>query len=113
MEQDQPFEHLWSGTAQMEEWTQTVSHGAITAAADNIVTVHSTYFCGSVAAIRTSAGRVMIVKLRSTRSGAWRPSPLTVVVTNLRRLTPARPVPDISRATRLRPTRMPLAANSA
>src|ERR1700735_2136201 len=31
------------------------------------------------------------VKSRSTRSGAWRPPSLTVVVTNLRRLTPARP----------------------
>lgn len=60
MEQDQLFERLWSGTAPMEEWTQAVSNGAITAVADNIVTVHSTYFCGSVIAIRTSAGLVLI-----------------------------------------------------
>ena len=43
------------------------------------------------------------VKLRSTRSGACRPPSLTVVMTNLRRLTPARPACDINRATRLRP----------
>ncbi len=60
MEQDQLFERLWSGTAPMEEWTQAVSNGAITAVADNIVTVHSTYFCGSVTAIRTRAGLVLI-----------------------------------------------------
>ena len=48
------------------------------------------------------------MKLRSTRSGAWRPPSRTVVVTNLRRLTPARPACRINRATRLRPTRMPL-----
>ena len=50
------------------------------------------------------------MKLRSTWSGAWRPPSLAVVVTNLRRLTPATPACVISRATRLRPTRMPLAA---
>src|SRR5215472_4636043 len=44
----------------MEEWTQAVSNTAITAVADNIVTVHSTYFCGSVTAIRTSVGLVLI-----------------------------------------------------
>ena len=60
MEQDQLFERLWSGVAPMEEWTQAVSNGAITAVADNIVTVHSTYFCGSVTAIRTRAGLVLI-----------------------------------------------------
>jgi alkyl sulfatase BDS1-like metallo-beta-lactamase superfamily hydrolase len=57
---DQLFERLWNGTAPMEEWTQAVSNTAITAVADNIVTIHSTYFCGSVTAIRTSAGLVMI-----------------------------------------------------
>lgn len=60
MAQDQLFERLWSGAAPMEEWTQAVSRGAITAVADTIITVHSTYFCGSVTAIRTSAGLVMI-----------------------------------------------------
>jgi hypothetical protein len=40
----------------MEEWTQAVSHGAITPVADDIitVTVHMTYFRGNVTAIRTS-----------------------------------------------------------
>ena len=54
------------------------------------------------------------VKLRSTRSqagrtrrrGSWFASPL-------RRLTPARPLAFISRATRLRPTWMPSSASSA
>ena len=71
MEQDQLFERLWNGTAPMEEWTQAVSHGAITAVADNIVTVHSTYFCGSVTAIRTSAGLVLI----DTANAALAPRP--------------------------------------
>lgn len=60
MDQDSLFERLWSGAAQMEEWTQAVSHGAITDVADNIITVHTTYFCGSVTAIRTSLGLVLI-----------------------------------------------------
>ncbi|HUB15879.1 MAG TPA: alkyl sulfatase dimerization domain-containing protein [Acetobacteraceae bacterium] len=60
MEQYQHFEQLWSGTAAMEAWTRAVSNTAVTPVADNIVTVHSTYFCGSVTAIRTSAGLVLI-----------------------------------------------------
>ncbi len=60
MEQDQLFERLWNGTAPMEEWTQAVSNGAITTVADNVITIHSTYFCGSVTAVRTSAGLVLI-----------------------------------------------------
>jgi hypothetical protein len=59
MEQDQLFERLWSSAAPMEEWTQAVSNGAITTVAANIITVHSTYFCGSVTAIRTLAGLVL------------------------------------------------------
>ncbi len=60
MEQDLLFERLWNGASPMEEWTQAVSNTATTAVADDIVTVHSTYFCGSVTAIRTSAGLVLI-----------------------------------------------------
>jgi alkyl sulfatase BDS1-like metallo-beta-lactamase superfamily hydrolase len=60
LEQDQLFERLWSGGAPMEDWTQAVSHGAITPVADNMIAVHSTYFCGSVTAIRTAAGLVLI-----------------------------------------------------
>jgi hypothetical protein len=41
------FERLWNGSAQMEEWTAAVSEGAVTSVADNINTVHTTYFCGS------------------------------------------------------------------
>ena len=54
------FERLWIGSAQMEEWTAAVSQGAVTLVADNIVTVHTTYFCGSVSAIRTADGLVLI-----------------------------------------------------
>jgi len=54
------FERLWNGSAQMEEWTAAVSQGAVTAVADNIITVHTTYFCGSVTAIRTCDGLVLI-----------------------------------------------------
>jgi alkyl sulfatase BDS1-like metallo-beta-lactamase superfamily hydrolase len=60
VEQDQLFERLWDGTAPMEEWTQAVSDGAVTPIAENIITVHTTYFCGSVTVIRTAAGLVFI-----------------------------------------------------
>src|SRR5271155_5011323 len=53
-------ERLWNGSAQMEEWTAAVSQGAITSVADDIITVHTTYFCGSVTAIRTTDGLVLI-----------------------------------------------------
>ena len=60
MPQDALFERLWDGSAQMEEWTERVSAGAITHVTDDIITVHTTYFCGSVTAIRTAAGLVLI-----------------------------------------------------
>lgn len=60
MVSDPLFERLWNGSAPMEEWTAAVSHGAITLVADNIITVHTTYFCGSVTAIRTGEGLVLI-----------------------------------------------------
>jgi len=60
MAQDDLFERLWDGSAPMEEWTAAVSAGAITRVADDIITVHTTYFCGSVTAIRTAAGLVLI-----------------------------------------------------
>lgn len=60
MTHDALFERLWDGTAQMEEWTAAVSQGAITPVAENIITVHTTYFCGSVTAIRTGEGLVLI-----------------------------------------------------
>ena len=60
MPQDALFERLWSGAAQMEEWTEAVSAGVITSVAENIITVHTTYFCGSVTAIRTTEGLVLI-----------------------------------------------------
>ena len=42
MARDEFFERLWSGTAQMEEWTERVSAGAITHVTDDIITVHTT-----------------------------------------------------------------------
>jgi hypothetical protein len=60
MRRDPLFERLWNGSAPMEEWTRAVSHGAVTAVADNIISVHTTYLCGSVTAIRSSAGLVLI-----------------------------------------------------
>jgi alkyl sulfatase BDS1-like metallo-beta-lactamase superfamily hydrolase len=58
--QDQLFERLWNGTAPMEEWTQAVADGSVTDINEDIITVHTTYFCGSVTVIRTSAGLVFI-----------------------------------------------------
>lgn len=60
MPQDTLFERLWNGSAPMEEWIAAVSHGAITEVADNVISVHTTYFCGSVTAIRTSEGLVLV-----------------------------------------------------
>ena len=60
MVQDVLFERLWNGTAHMEEWTAAVSEGAITPVTENIITVHTTYFCGSVTVTRTEAGLVFI-----------------------------------------------------
>ena len=60
MREDKLFERLWNGSAQMEEWTAAVAQGAITSVADDIITVHTTYFCGSVTAIRAGGGLVLI-----------------------------------------------------
>ena len=84
---EQLFERLWSGAAPMEEWTQAVSNTATTAVADNVVTVHSTYFCGSVTAIRTAAGLVLIDTANDERAARtfaavrqWDPSPVHTVI---------------------------------
>jgi glyoxylase-like metal-dependent hydrolase (beta-lactamase superfamily II) len=60
MQQDQLFERLWNGTAQMVEWTQAVADGAVTSVSENIIAVHTTYLCGSVTVIRTAAGLVFV-----------------------------------------------------
>ncbi len=57
---DALFERLWAGTAPMEAWTESRQGGVVTEVADGIIAVHSTYFCGSVTAIRTAAGLVVI-----------------------------------------------------
>lgn len=54
------------------------------------------------------------LKLRSTRSGAGRAArSRTVVIIQLRRLTPLSSAARISRATRLHPTLMPCSLSSA
>lgn len=81
------FEQLWNGSAQMEEWTAAVSRGAITNVADTVITVHTTYFCGSVTAIRTGDGLVLIdTANRATAEKVlalirtWNDSPIHTVI---------------------------------
>ena len=87
MAPDDLFERLWDGTAQMEEWTAAVSEGAITRVAENIITVHTTYFCGSVTAIRTAAGLVLIDTAKPDTASrtlalvrTWDDSPIHTVI---------------------------------
>jgi len=87
MAQDALFERLWNGTAQMEEWTAAVSAGAITPVAENIIAVHTTYFCGSVTVIRTDAGLVFIDTAKPdtasqtlARVRTWDDSPVHTVI---------------------------------
>src|SRR5690242_20239293 len=87
MRQDPLFERLWDGSAPMEEWTAAVSDGAITAVADNIITVHTTYFCGSVTAIRTADGLVLIDTANRTTAAqvlsvirTWDKNPIHTVI---------------------------------
>ncbi len=87
MERDQLFERLWSGAAPMEEWTEAVSDGAVTSIAENIISVHTTYFCGSVTVIRTAAGLVFIDTAKPDTAGKtlaavrrWDNSPVHTVI---------------------------------
>ena len=48
------FDSLWTGATPMEDWTRAVAAGQLTRVTDDIVTYHSTYFCGSVTAISAS-----------------------------------------------------------
>jgi len=87
MEQDQLFERLWNGTAPMEEWTEAVSEGAVTSISENIISVHTTYFCGSVTVIRTTAGLVLIDTAKPDTAGKtlaavrrWDNSPIHTVI---------------------------------
>lgn len=87
MPQDALFERLWSGAAQMEEWTEAVSAGVITSVAENIITVHTTYFCGSVTAIRTTEGLVLIDTAKPDTAAqtlaairSWDDSPIHTVI---------------------------------
>jgi alkyl sulfatase BDS1-like metallo-beta-lactamase superfamily hydrolase len=60
VEQDPLFERLWTGEAAMEEWTATVSGGAIKPITDDIVAIHTGYLFGNVTAIRTGDGLVLV-----------------------------------------------------
>ena len=87
MRQDALFERLWDGSAPMEDWTAAVSHGAITHVTDAIITVHTTYFCGSVSAIRTGDGLVLIDTANRATSEtvlsvirSWDDSPIHTVI---------------------------------
>jgi alkyl sulfatase BDS1-like metallo-beta-lactamase superfamily hydrolase len=87
MARDELFERLWAGTAPMEEWTAAVSAGAITQVAETIITVHTTYFCGSVTAIRTAAGLVLIDTAKPDTASqtlavvrSWDDSPIHTVI---------------------------------
>lgn len=87
MTQDALFERLWNGTAQMEEWTTAVSGGAITPVAENVITAHTTYFCGNVTVIRTGAGLVFIDTAKPDTASqtlaavrSWDDSPIHTVI---------------------------------
>jgi alkyl sulfatase BDS1-like metallo-beta-lactamase superfamily hydrolase len=87
MTQDALLERLWNGTAQMEEWTAVVSDGAITHVTDAIIAVHTTYFCGSVTAIRTEAGLVLVDTAKPETASrtlalvrTWDDSPIHAVI---------------------------------
>jgi alkyl sulfatase BDS1-like metallo-beta-lactamase superfamily hydrolase len=60
VEQDALFERVWSGAAAMEEWTASVSGGAIKPVTDDIIAIHTGYLFGNVTAIRTDAGLVLV-----------------------------------------------------
>lgn len=87
MTQDALFERLWNGTAQMEEWTTAVSGGAITPVTENVITAHTTYFCGNVTVIRTGAGLVFIDTAKPDTASqtlaavrSWDDSPIHTVI---------------------------------
>jgi glyoxylase-like metal-dependent hydrolase (beta-lactamase superfamily II) len=60
MEQDQLLERLWIGAASMEEWTASVAGGTVREVSDGVVAIHTGYFFGNVAAVRTDAGLVLV-----------------------------------------------------
>jgi alkyl sulfatase BDS1-like metallo-beta-lactamase superfamily hydrolase len=87
MAQDALFERLWTGAAQLEEWTERVSEGVITPVAENAIAVHTTYFCGSVTVIRTEAGLVFIDTAKPDTASrtlalvrSWDESPVHTVI---------------------------------
>jgi len=87
MEENQLFEQIWNGTAPMEEWTEAVSEGAVTAISENMISVHTTYFCGCVSVIRTTAGLVLIDTAKPDTAGKtlaavrrWDNSPIHTVI---------------------------------
>lgn len=87
MEQDLLFERLWNGAAPMEEWTEAVADAAVTAISENTISVHTTYFCGSVTVIRTTAGLVLLDTAKPDTAGKtlaavrrWDNNPIHTVI---------------------------------
>ena len=81
------FEQLWNGSTPMEEWTAAVSQGVITAVANSIIAIHTTYFGGSVTAIRTTDGLVLVDTANEATAGTvlalirtWDDSPIHTVI---------------------------------
>lgn len=54
------IDRLWRGEAAMDEWTASISGGAIHEVADDVIAVSTGYLFGNVTAIRTGDGLVMI-----------------------------------------------------
>ena len=87
MEQDLLFERLWNGAAPMEEWTEAVADAAVTAISENTISVHTTYFSGSVTVIRTTAGLVLLDTAKPDTAGKtlaavrrWDNNPIHTVI---------------------------------
>src|SRR6516165_9088887 len=71
----------------MEECTEAVSEGAVTSISENTISVHTTYFCGSVTVIRTAAGLVLLDTAKPDTAGKtlaavrrWDNNPIHTVI---------------------------------
>lgn len=60
MNDEQLFERLWLGQADMAEWTASVSGGVGRQIGDDVLAVSTGYLFGNVTAIRTAEGLVLI-----------------------------------------------------
>jgi alkyl sulfatase BDS1-like metallo-beta-lactamase superfamily hydrolase len=60
MDEDPLFERLWSGLAEMEEWTGAVSGGSVKSVTGRVIAIHTGYLFGNACAIHTDAGLVLV-----------------------------------------------------